>query len=299
MKLKNTETTIGTALLIRGDSLEYCKRLPFGSQDLIIIDPPFDWPEEDILPWIDEAVRLLSPKGNIVCLNMSLRMIELHSLIKIKTLDSSKFNLYKKLQLIDPIIVQQKTAIPRLHGLAQQTMMLAVYTKDLGSRALYRRAKNQAKAFSPEKVGLVTDQWVERLHRPGSNEKIKHIQGFIGEPYNHGTCTAEWVAEKILDCYARPGDKVLDMFGGRGTFPSLCVQENIDCISIELKPKNYLSMKDKCTHKLKKRNKELAKHARKFVEKATNTYTTVEDKNGRKENAQSKVKLSQHEESKI
>ena len=283
---------VRSSSLLCGDSLEYCKKANFGSVDLIIIDPPFNWSPDKVMRWIDEAVRIVSSTGNIVLLNWAAMIMDLNTEIELKKREDIKYNLYKMIHRVDLVQIQTNSCVQRKYGLPAGTLSISVYTKNIAGRKFYQD-QIKSRVFSEDKMEILTDNWSKRRHRAGSGTEMFKCNDLLnGTLYGHKTCTAEWVMEHLLYLYARPGDTVLDCFGGRGTVASLCTAYGIECTAIEIEPWFHQVMEDRCKCKVKKKNKTFIKYVKQAIEKASTYTTKVEATNGRQEDEQSERKLT-------
>lgn len=122
--------------------------------------------------------------------------------------------------------------------------------------------KKLTRTFNADINGIITDHWKEKSHKPGYHGTFKILSD---EKFKHSTATAEWVIEKLLYCFARPGDMVYDCFGGAGTVPYLCNEYGINCRSIEKDNFHYKIMLERIIKSNKNRN--FASYAKELMEK--------------------------------
>ena len=256
----------GLVELVHGDSLVDIKKQNFCTKDLVVIDPPFNWEPLQIIPWIDEAVRICKTEGNILLFNNSDAMYDQVAEIKRKSRSNiEKWNLYKGLEKRESIYLKYNYAKPKLNRLPCQTMTISIFSKSINRKLYANIPRLLTNIWDPEGLGYLTDNWSEREHKPGHHGKFDIINTGDNQNFKHSTATAEWVIENLLYCFARPEDIVYDCFGGAGTVPYLCNEYGINCRSIEIDEFNYTIMLDRILQSNKNRN--FASYAAQLVSK--------------------------------
>ena len=254
--------------IILGDSLQDLKSQNFCSQDLIVVDPPFEWEPLQLIQWIDQAVRVCKPNGNIAIFNHPLKLIiQLAEINRRAYSTVEKYNIYKGLTLVDWITVEHNSAKTKTNSLATRTMAIALLTKDRANRKFYvNKEKKLTSVYDPESRNIITDHWIEKKHKPGHHGKFSALPVMKDKNFKHSTATAAWVIEKLLYCLVRPTDLVYDCFGGSGTVPYLCNEYGIQCRSVELNQWHYTMMQERLARK--KTNRNFTKYASELLRKA-------------------------------
>lgn len=244
--------------IINDNSLDYIKTLPGGSFDLIIHDPPFNLSEEENFKWFIQYTRLIKNGGNVLSVNFNDNNLFLFNMI----INS------KILNYLQSVTIIQTIAIKRTNGrFADNQMTIMNYHKGsvYDRKRYYELEKGNYRIMDdmPEQKGIIPSIWNDRRHKPGY---VRHNDNF---DFVHSSAMAQWVAERIMLVYARPGDKVLDSFGGAGTIPFVCKHRNIECTSIELDKKNFDNINLRL--KIEKfQNKDLSIYAEMLAQKAYN-----------------------------
>lgn len=297
------EKTIGTSIIVNNDSLIDIAKQNFCSYDLVTLDPPFIKDPEEVLKWIDHAVRIMKTNGNLVVFGRSEYVANIHALIYSKTQSTQKYNLYSGLKLMDWVVTPQRCCNKTIYSsLYSEVMTLAFYTKDPANRKFYANTdldiKNPGRVFSAQRAGVLTNLWNSIKHTAGRHGKFKEIEELKGQSLNHKYSTSWHVIEQLLYCTVREGDSVYDAFGGAGTVPALCSQYNVNCRSVESEYENFRIMEELCLRRTKK-NKNLATIAKELIHRTKDTYTNTEDDNARKKNEKPQNKLSQFQESTV
>lgn len=297
------EKIIGTSTIVNGDSLTDIAKQNFCSYDLVTLDPPFIKDPEEVIKWIDHAVRIMKTNGNLVVFGRSEYIANIHALIYSKITSDKKYNLYSGLKLMDWVTTPQRCCNKTIYSaLYSETMTLAFYTKDPANRKFYANTdlniKNPGRVFSAEKAGVLTNLWNGVKHTAGRHGKFKEIEELKGQSLNHKYSTSWHIIKQLLYCTVQEGDSVYDAFGGAGTVPALCSQYNVNCRSVESEYDNFRIMEELCLRKTKK-NKKLASIFKDLVHKTKDPYTNTEENDGRKKNEKSQDQFSQFKESKV
>lgn len=259
-----------TAIIVNGDSLQDMKEQPPISQDLIFCDPLFSVQADELISWIDQAVRILRPGGNLVVMHFSHIADEIHYKIR-ERIDAGtptgNGQSYKNLRPRLPVLIQSNSSRRLTDDFASEAISLKIYSKGHLNRKFYAGGRLQPGklSYSAEALDAVTNCWVEKRHHAGKIRKgIDGLKQVI-----HPCSCPPWVIERILFSFARKGDKVYDCFGGAGTLPCLCVEYGIECRSVEIDKDYYNHICDSLTQT--KRNKTFAAYSVKLLEKATNS----------------------------
>lgn len=258
----------GKVSLVLGNSLKDIKKQPFCSKDLVIIDPPFNWNPLEVIPWVDEAVRICKPNGNIILFNDKKITKQLAEIYRKVDSDVNRWNIYKGLDLKDFLTIKHKHAKLKINALPNQTMLIAVLSKSSTRKFYAKIPKSLTNIWDPDGKEILTNNWSEKKHKVGHHGKFKILEtnSDLDKNFKHSTATAEWVIERLLSCYIRPGDVVYDCFGGAGTVPYLCEEYEIECRSVEKDKCNFNIMLERLLRS-KSKNRIFATYARKITEK--------------------------------
>lgn len=242
------------------------RQLPI-SQDLVFCDPLFNVQADDLIPWLDQAVRILRPGGNLVVMHFSHIADEIHYKIR-KRIDAGvptgNGQSYKNLRPRLPVLIQSNSSRRLIDDFASEAICLKIYSKGHLDRTFYAGGRLQPGrlSYSAEALDSVTNCWVEKRHRAGKVRKGQ--DGFMR--VLHPCSCPPWVIERILFSFARKKDKVYDCFGGAGTLPCLCAEYGIECRSVEIDKGYYNNI---CSSLIQiKRNKTFAAYSVKLLEKA-------------------------------
>lgn len=229
------------------------------------MDPPFSWEPLQVIPWIDEAVRICKTDGNIAIFNHPKTLIsQLAEIERRSRSNVGKYNIYKGLELRDWITVQHNSAKPKLNSLSTRTMAIAIISKSSNRKIYVDKLQSLTCVYDPEGKGLITDHWIDIHHKPGHHGKFKILA--FDQNFKHNTATAEWVMERLLNCFSQPGDVVYDCFGGSGTVPYLCEEYGIECRSVELDSIHFTIMVERLLQSQPK-NRNFASYAKKATDK--------------------------------
>ena len=279
MKMMPTSRSAsGLVEIALGNSLLDMKNQNFCTRDLIVVDPPFNWEPMQIIPWVDEAVRICKPDGNIIVFNGGKKITrQLGEVYRKADSNVKKWNIYRDLDLRDFITVMHTHAKPKLNSLPTQSMFLAVLSKRIDRKLYTRIPKSLVNIWDPESLGFITDNWSRRNHRAGHHGKFSVLSVGEDQTFKHSTATAEWVIETVLNCYARPGDSVYDCFGGAGTVPYLCEEYGIKCRSVELDNKHFTIMQERLLKSTTK-NRDFANFAAKLMDKVNGLQSRATDR---------------------
>lgn len=222
------------------DCLEYLKKLPDESIQLICIDPPYnldlavwdvyenyiEWASQ----WLSEAYRVLSKNGNLVIFGgVQFRDVKSGDLIDIihHVRHETKF------QLINTIIWYYKNGMSAHRYFAnrhEEAIWLAKskdYYFDLDSvRVPYSEEDLQLalkdKRLNPENT--------VKGKNPTNVWQIGRLNGNSKERVGHPTQKPVEIIKRFVKALSYPGSIVLDFFAGSGTIGRVCIEEGRHCL---------------------------------------------------------------------
>lgn len=212
--------------LFAGDAAELLSRVPPGTVDLLVADPPYnkgkdfgnnrdqraDWPSW-MATWLDAAARALAPTGSIYVCGTWERGAELQGLLEARFVVRSRITWKRD---------KGRGAKANWKNLHED-----VWFATAGPRYVFNleAVKVQKKVIAPyrDAQGRPKD-WIEtpegRVRRTHpSNLWTDLVVPFWSMPENtaHPTQKPERLIERILLASSRPGDLVVDPFIGSGT----------------------------------------------------------------------------------
>ena len=224
--------------IFAGDALVEIKKIPSGSVDLIIADPPynlgkqygnnFDKKEFNAFmahsrEWLSEASRTLKPTGTIYVF-MGFRLISYLFDILDRHL-ALHFNSW--------ICWHYTQGMGRMKGFSPRHDDILMFTKsenykfnldDVRVPQKYYRGRNNMRGANPG------DVW-----------EFSHVHYCNENRQDHPTQKPEGLIERLVLASSDQGDLILDPFAGSGTTLRVCQQLNRRCVGIELNP-GYVTM---------------------------------------------------------
>ncbi|MBN2593158.1 MAG: adenine-specific DNA-methyltransferase [Sedimentisphaerales bacterium] len=223
-----------------GDALEVLKtEIPSESVDLIFVDPPYNigkkfadfhdkWPSDEeyakwAYEWIDECIRVLSPKGTLYVMTSTQAM--------------PYFDLYirKKLTILSRIIWRYDSSgmqAKKYYGSMYEPILHSV--KNVGEYTFNADAiKVEAKTGSQRKLidyrkAVPTQYNTEKI--PGNVWYFPRVRYRMDEYENHPSQKPEALLERIIKASSNKGYVVLDPFAG--SFTTCAVAKRLQRMSI-------------------------------------------------------------------
>lgn len=219
--------------IMHGDVLEALASVETGSVDLIFADPPYnigkdfnglhDRREEDdylgwCRAWIDECIRVLSPRGSFYLMSSTQMMphLDLYCRERLEVLsrivwtyDSSGVQARKYFgSMWEPILqmVADKGAY------TFNVDEIKVEAKTGAKRGLIDYRKDPPQPYSNEKV-------------PGNAWDFARVRWRMDEYEDHPSQKPEALLERVVKASSRPGDLVMDPFAG--TFTTCAVASRL------------------------------------------------------------------------
>lgn len=231
-------------VLYRGDCIEIMREIPDQSIDTVFADPPFNIGKKydsginDMLSedeyitwtkrWVNECVRVLKPGGSLFVYNIPKWNIIIGSHL-----------LQSGLHFRHWIAISMKCGLPIQGRLYPAHYGLLYFSK--GKPKTFRKIRTpieqcrhcggdikdyggHRKELNPLGLNLM-DVWTDIgsvSHRKFKSEKRK------------ANTLSTKILERIVEMSTRPGDCVLDPFGGSGTTYAVCEKKNRRWIGIEI-----------------------------------------------------------------
>jgi len=225
------------------DAIEFLKKIPDNSVQLILIDPPYNldldyWDTyEDYLGWakhwLDEIYRVLSDSGNCVIFG-GFQFQDLKKGDLLEILHYARHN--TKLRFVNLVIWYYKNGMSAHRYFAnrhEEAIWLSKTNKyyfdldsvripfDEATRELYKRDKRLNPA-SVDKGKNPTNVW-----------EIGRLNGNSIERVGHPTQKPLELMRRFIKALSYEGSIVLDFFAGSGTTGRVCVEENRHSIMVD------------------------------------------------------------------
>lgn len=225
------------------DAVQFLKKLPDSSVQLVLIDPPYnldldywdtypnylEWGKE----WIDEIYRVMTDNGNCVIFG-GFQFQDLKQGDLLEILHYARHN--TKLRLINLIIWYYKNGMSahryfsNRHEEAIWLSKTKKYFFDLDSvRVPYdeesKKAALKDKRLIPENI--------EKGKNPTNVWEIRRLNGNSAERVGHPTQKPTEIIRRFVKALSYEGSLVLDFFAGSGTTGRVCIEENRHSIMVD------------------------------------------------------------------
>lgn len=224
--------------LIDGDCREELKKIPDGSVDLVLTDPPYgisnpdageivrnggkyghaksikadfgEWDHPENAPqledWVPECVRVLKPTGIFISFYGNNKLQTMIEYLQSLGMHFRQFGVWVK-----------TNPSPQARGVkwqdAIEIFVIATKNTGTGHHFAYKEGQRLNAIISPICMGA--------------------------ERFEHPTQKTEHVAREILRWWSFPGDMILDPFMGTGTFPYIAMRMGRTAVGIEKDPKYF------------------------------------------------------------
>jgi len=234
------------ATILWGDVTEaLATRVPPGSVDLVIADPPYNigkqfgarrdrWPDDAAYVawcagWLELCVRALAPRGTLYLMasTQSMPLLDLHLRTRLHVLsrivwayDSSGVQARRKFgSLYEPI----------LHCVVDP----AHYTFDAAAIQVEARTGAQRRLVDHRKPVPA----LYNTHKvPGNVWSFPRVRYRMPEYEDHPTQKPEALIARMIAASSRPGDLVLDLFAGTFTTSAVAQRLGRRSLAIEVEP---------------------------------------------------------------
>ena len=230
-----------------GDCLDVLAKIPSGSVQLIICDPPYNiqlahWDEHAnyiswASAWIAEAERVLAPTGSIAIFGGLQYQGEAGSGDLLSLISHMRTN--STMLLANLIIWNYPNGMSAQRFFANRHEEIAWFAKtkkyffdldavrepyDEETKAAYMKDKR----LNPESV--------EKGRNPTNVWRIGRLNGNSLERVGHPTQKPAAVIERLIRALSYPGSTVLDFFAGSGVTARVAIQEGRNSISSDADP---------------------------------------------------------------
>jgi len=249
---KNINTSIHGIYI--QDAVEFLKKLPNNSVQLILVDPPYNldldyWDTyENYLDWakiwLDEIYRVLEDSGNCVIFG-GFQYQDLKKGDLLEILHYTRHN--TKLRFTNLVIWYYKNGMSAHRFFANRHEEAVWLTKtkkyffDLDSvRAPYDEESKQ-KALRDKR--LIPEN-IEKGKNPTNVWEIGRLNGNSSERVGHPTQKPLEIIRRFVKSLSYEGSIVLDFFAGSGTTGVACMEENRHSILVDADPqlRDYLKI---------------------------------------------------------
>ena len=229
------------------DAVEFLKKLPDSSVQLILIDPPYnldldywdtfenyiDWAKS----WLDEIYRILKDSGNCIIFGgFQYQDLQRGDLLEILYYTRH----YTELRFVNLIIWYYKNGMSAHRFFAnrhEEAIWLSKTKKyyfDLDSvRVPYDREGKKA-ALRDKRLN---PQSIEKGKNPTNVWEIGRLNGNSIERVGHPTQKPIELIRRFVKGLSYEGSIVLDFFAGSGTTGRVCIEENRHSIMVDNSPK--------------------------------------------------------------
>lgn len=229
------------------DCVDFLKKLPDESVQLICIDPPYNldiesWDTYDnyiewAALWLEQAYRVLSKEGNLVIFGgIQFRDVKSGDLIDI----IQYVRHHSKFKLINTIIWYYKNGMSAHRYFAnrhEEVIWLAKskdYYFDLDSVRVPYSEKDLQLALKDKRLN---PENTIKGKNPTNVWEIGRLNGNSKERVGHPTQKPVAIIERFIKSLSYPGSVVLDFFAGSGTVGRVCISERRHCILCDNDPK--------------------------------------------------------------
>jgi len=230
-----------------GDCLDMLTRIPSGSIQLIICDPPYniqlaDWDDhtnyiEWAKRWLTEAERVLAPSGSIALFGGLQYQGEAGSGDLLSII--SYMREHSRMLLANLIIWNYPNGMSAQRFFANRHEEIAWFAKtkkyffDLDSvREPYDEETKAAYLKDPR----LNPESVEKGRNPTNVWRMGRLNGNSLERVGHPTQKPAAVIERLVRALSYPGSTVLDFFAGSGITARIAIQEGRNSISSDADP---------------------------------------------------------------
>lgn len=253
-QLKNIKSEKTTHCLIIGDAIEFIKRIPNESVDLIICDPPYNlelstWDKYDnyivwAKTWLDEMPRIIKPSGNIIIFGGFQFQGEFGGDL-LEIVHYIRKNL--PLKLINVIIWNYQNGMSAHRFFANRHEEIIWFAKtskyyfdldavrekfDEETKKIYLRDKR----LRPESI--------EKGKNPTNVWTIGRLNGNSLERVGHPTQKPKELIRRLIKSLSYPGSNVLDLFAGSGVTTLVSIEEgrNSFCVDSDSTLSEYFNL---------------------------------------------------------
>lgn len=248
------------------DSIQFLKKIPDGSIQLILIDPPYnvdiaswdnfhnymDWAKQ----WLNEIERVLSENGNFVIFGGFQYQDEATSGDLLDIMYYLRHS--TKLKFVNLIVWRYKTGMGAHRFFANRHEEILWFAK---SRKYYfnldavRIPFDEATKEKYKRDKRLNPESIEKGKNPTNVWEIERLIGNSLERVGHPTQKPLAVIRRLIKGLSYPGSIVLDFFAGSGTTAIASIEEGRNSINVD-NDKKTLDYLDLHLDRLKERRHE-------------------------------------------
>ena len=225
------------------DAIDFLKKLPDDSIQLILIDPPYnldldhwdtfdnylDWAKQ----WLDEIYRVMSPSGNCVIFG-GFQYQDLKKGDLLEILHYTRHN--TKLRFTNLVIWYYKNGMSAYRFFANRHEEAVWLTK---TKKYYFDLDSVRVQYTPEQKKLALKDKrlvpanVEKGKNPTNVWEIGRLNGNSKERVGHPTQKPLELIRRFVKSLSYEGAIVLDFFAGSGTTGRVCIEEGRHSIMVD------------------------------------------------------------------
>jgi site-specific DNA-methyltransferase (adenine-specific) len=233
--------------VIQSDCLELLSKIPTGSVQLIVCDPPYNinmaawdtWHNyaEWARDWLRESERVLSDTGSLVIFGGLQYQGEAGSGDLLTLMSDMRAN--SRMRLANLIVWNYPTGVSAHRFFASRHEEIAWFAKtakyffDLD--AVREPFDNETKARYMKDKRLRAES-VEKGKNPGNVWRMTRLNGNSNERVGHPTQKPKEVIQRLIRSLSYPGSVVLDFFAGSGVTTAVAIAEGRHSISSDIDP---------------------------------------------------------------
>jgi len=241
--------------VIQSDCLELLAKIPTGSVQLIVCDPPYNinmaawdtWHNyaEWARDWLREAERVLSDTGSLVIFGGLQYQGEAGSGDLLTLMSDMRAN--SRMRLVNLIVWNYPTGISAHRFFASRHEEIAWFAKtakyffDLDAVREPFDEETKARYMKDKRLRTAS---VERGKNPGNVWRMTRLNGNSKERVGHPTQKPKEVIRRLILSLSYPGSVVLDFFAGSGVTTAVAIAEGRHSISGDTDPalREYLKL---------------------------------------------------------
>lgn len=218
------------------DAVEFLKKMPDSSVQLILIDPPYNldldyWDTYDnyldwAKTWLDEIYRVLSDTGNCVIFG-GFQFQDLKKGDLLEVLHYARHN--TKLRFVNLVIWYYKNGMSAHRFFAnrhEEAIWLSKTNKYYFNLDAVRIPYDEESKKAALKDKRLIPENIEKGKNPTNVWEIGRLNGNSVERVGHPTQKPLEIIRRFVRALSYEGSIVLDFFAGSGTTGRVCIEEN-------------------------------------------------------------------------
>jgi site-specific DNA-methyltransferase (adenine-specific) len=241
--------------VLQADCLELLAKIPSGSVQLIICDPPYNinmakwdaWPDyvHWARDWLRESERVLSNSGSLVIFGGLQYQGEAGTGDLLALM--SEMRAHSPMRLVNLIVWNYPTGMSAHRFFASRHEEIAWFGKtsryyfDLDAVRIQFDDETKARYLKDKRLRAES---VEKGKNPGNVWQMTRLNGNSKERVGHPTQKPREVVQRIVRSLSYPGSVVLDFFAGSGVTTAVAIAEGRHSISADIDPSlaDYLKL---------------------------------------------------------